>query len=155
MDLLRVVNAALKRELRARAHSLKPFLVVADRGLQDSVIAEADRALEHHELIKVRLRHDREARAVLAIELCERTGAALIQSVGQVVTIYKPRPAPSPSDTERSTTREKSTRGSKSKTTRSSSTAWRTATSHKRASQGNRGTRQRSASSGSDCSRQK
>jgi RNA-binding protein len=95
---MRTVNSALKRSLRARAHSLKPIVTVADRGLHEAVLEETRIALEHHELIKVRIRQDRQQRVELAASLCERTGAALIQSIGQIVVIYKPRPPTSERD---------------------------------------------------------
>ena len=89
---MRIVNSALKRTLRARAHALKPVVIVADRGLDDTVVEETRRALEHHELIKVRIRRERGERQMLAASLCETIGAALIQSIGQVVCLYRPRP---------------------------------------------------------------
>lgn len=89
---MRIVNSALKRTLRARAHALKPVVIVADRGLDDTVVEETRRALEHHELIKVRIRRDRDERQVLAQTLCEATGASLIQSIGQIVCLYRPQP---------------------------------------------------------------
>ena len=92
---MRTVNPALKRSLRARAHSLKPVVTVADRGLHETLLEETRKALDHHELIKVRIRQERAQRAETAVALCEQTGAALIQSIGQIVAIYKPRPAES------------------------------------------------------------
>ena len=89
---MRVVNSALKRTLRARAHALKPVVIVADRGLDDTVVEEVRGALLHHELIKVRIRRERGERQALAKTLCETTGAALIQSIGQIVCLYRPRP---------------------------------------------------------------
>ena len=88
---MRIVNSALKRTLRARAHALKPVVIVADRGLDDTVVEETRRALEHHELIKVRIRRDRDERQALAQTLCESTGASLIQSIGQIVCLYRPQ----------------------------------------------------------------
>jgi RNA-binding protein len=141
---LRIVNAALKRELRGRAHSLKPVLVIADRGLEESVLAEAERALEHHELIKVKIRHDRDARALLTVDFCERVGAALIQSVGQIITVYKPRPetsAAAPAGAH-----SKSGDASRNSSARSSAgaKAWDTATHRKRSEHPGRGSRRRS-----------
>ena len=59
---MRIVNAALKRALRAKAHALKPVVIVADRGLDEAVVEETRRALERHELIKVRIRRERDGR---------------------------------------------------------------------------------------------
>lgn len=122
---MRIVSPELKRTLRARAHSLKPVVIIADRGLEDSVIAEVNVALERHELIKVRIRHDRETRSELAVALCERCGAALIHRIGQIVVIYRPRP-PASQATGREDERSR---------------PWRNASERKRVGNQQRGTR--------------
>ncbi|HLF98404.1 MAG TPA: ribosome assembly RNA-binding protein YhbY [Methylococcaceae bacterium] len=82
----------LKKALRARAHALKPVVLTGQAGLSEAVLAEIDLALEHHELIKVRLRAEREERTVMAEEICARLGAELVQSLGQIVTLYRKSP---------------------------------------------------------------
>ena len=61
-------------------------------GLTDKVVAEIDRALTAHELIKVKiLDGDRDAREVMGDAICERTGAAAVQRVGKVMVIWRPK----------------------------------------------------------------
>ena len=48
------LNSARRSELRAEAHSLTPIVIIGDKGLTDLVVAEIDRSLKAHELIKVR-----------------------------------------------------------------------------------------------------
>lgn len=79
----------LKQALRARAHALKPVVMTGQAGLSEAVLAEIDLALEHHELIKVRLRAEREERAAMAEEICARLRAEQVQSLGQIVTLYR------------------------------------------------------------------
>ena len=43
-----------RSELRGEAHKLSPIVIIGDKGLTDEVIAEIDRSLKAHELIKVR-----------------------------------------------------------------------------------------------------
>lgn len=82
-----------RKELRARAHALKPVILVGDAGLSDAVLAEADRALHHHELIKVRLPGlERELREQMAVRLCERLGAEQIQAIGHIRVIFRANP---------------------------------------------------------------
>lgn len=82
-----------RADLKARAHALEPVVQVGQAGLSDSLVAEVDRALLAHELIKVKLGGaDREVRASLTQELCARTGAAEVQQVGRVVILWRPRP---------------------------------------------------------------
>jgi RNA-binding protein len=83
--------------LKSRAHSLEPFVQVGQAGLSDGVIAETDRALTAHGLIKVRLNGvDRAARAELVSGLCARTSAAAVQQVGRVLILWRPRPDDAP-----------------------------------------------------------
>ena len=82
---------AQTRFLRGQAHDLKAMLQIGGKGLTDAVIAELDGALEHHELIKIKIAaEDREARDAMIGELAERSGAALVQRIGHVVILYRP-----------------------------------------------------------------
>ena len=45
----------MKRAFRGVAHHLDPVVSVSDRGLSDGIIAETERALTDHELIKVKV----------------------------------------------------------------------------------------------------
>lgn len=78
-----------KKYLRALGHRLEPVVMVGQQGLTDGVVAETGRALTDHELIKVRLRlGDRAARDEALDELISRTGAILVQRVGNIALIY-------------------------------------------------------------------
>lgn len=73
------------KQLRAIGHKLKPVVTVAGNGLSDNVVAELERALADHELIKIKLAvGERDAKDAITTEICERTGAQLIQSIGNV-----------------------------------------------------------------------
>ena len=85
-----------RAQLKARAHALEPVVQVGHAGLSESVAAELERALTAHELIKVRIGADREARAELAAAICARTGAAQVQSVGKVLVLFRPSPDDEP-----------------------------------------------------------
>jgi RNA-binding protein len=87
------LNARERAALKARAHPLEPVVHVGQAGLTDAVATSVDRALTAHELIKVKIADpDRDARAALAEGLCARTGAALVQRVGKVIVLWRPRP---------------------------------------------------------------
>jgi putative YhbY family RNA-binding protein len=91
---------AEQRALRARAHHLRPAVIVGDAGLTAPVLKEIDLALEHHELVKLRvLGGDRGDRKRLIGELCAALAALPVQQIGRMLVIYRPRPAaatPSP-----------------------------------------------------------
>src|SRR3954469_23779178 len=83
--------------LKARAHSLEPVVTIGQAGASAAVIAEVDRALAAHGLIKVRLSGaDRDDRDALSATLCDRTGAEAVQQVGRVLVLCRPRPDDEP-----------------------------------------------------------
>lgn len=85
--------AAEKKKLRSRAHSLRPVVITGQSGISDGVLAEIDNALDHHELIKVRVRcDDREERKRMIDEIRTRSGAELIQRIGQIAVLYRKNP---------------------------------------------------------------
>jgi RNA-binding protein len=82
-----------KKLLRARAHALKPVVITGQAGVSEAVLNEIGIALEHHELIKVRVNaEDREQRREMSEFICAETGAELVQSIGHIVTLYRKSP---------------------------------------------------------------
>ena len=86
------LKAAQKKHLRGLAHFLKPYVTVADKGLSKTVVAEIERALNDHELIKVKLRGEREQRKTWALSIAEQCKAELVHSIGQVACFYRKHP---------------------------------------------------------------
>lgn len=86
------MNSADKKKLRAQAHGLKPVIMIGQAGLTAAVLAEIELALDSHELIKVRIRAEREDRKQISEKICTDTGAALIQTIGQIAVIYRLNP---------------------------------------------------------------
>lgn len=86
------LTTSQKKYLRGLTHNLQPVVMVADKGLSDNVLAEIELALEHHELIKVKLRGDREQRAEWIGRLVESTRSELVHSIGQVACFYRRHP---------------------------------------------------------------
>jgi RNA-binding protein len=85
------------KQLRAVGHKLKPVVTVAGNGLTDNVLAELDRALTDHELIKIKLAvGSREARSEMAKQVCEKSGAELVQSIGGIIVLLRRSEKPDP-----------------------------------------------------------
>ncbi|HCW90634.1 MAG TPA: ribosome assembly RNA-binding protein YhbY [Marinobacter sp.] len=79
-----------RRQYRAIAHNLKPVIIVGDKGLTEGLQEELERALNDHELIKVKIAsQDREARQEVIQALCETSGAALVQNIGKIAVILR------------------------------------------------------------------
>ena len=91
------LNAAKKKHFRTIGHNLKPVVMVADKGLTDGVVEETLRALNDHELIKVKFAiGDREAKQQLMKELVEAVDAEMVQTIGRIALIYKAADKPNP-----------------------------------------------------------
>lgn len=86
------MKAADKKTLKAQAHSLNPVVMIGQSGLTAAVLAEVEIALNSHELIKIRVRAEREDRKQITEKICADTKAELIQSIGQIAIIYRKNP---------------------------------------------------------------
>ena len=109
-----------RSELRSEAHQLSPVVIIGDKGLTDEVLAEIERSLRAHELIKVRAAtDDRDARNAWLESICERLEAHPVQQIGKVFVVYRANPeepkpkkveAPPPRRSERPRSRTPSPR---------------------------------------------
>lgn len=91
------ITARERAHLKARAHALEPVVHAGSAGVTDRLIAEVERALTAHELIKVKVgTHDRADRIAIGDEICIRTGAAAVHRVGKILILWRPRPDSSP-----------------------------------------------------------
>jgi len=80
----------LKRELRARGHTLKPVVTIGNAGLTGAVIREINLSLEHHELMKIRVTiAAREEKKRVIEQVCDACRAELVQAIGHIALIYR------------------------------------------------------------------
>lgn len=80
------------RHLRGLTHHLKPVVTVADKGLSENVMAEIETALDHHELVKIKLRSDRDTRSEWSDVISKRCNAQMVHSIGQVACFFRRNP---------------------------------------------------------------
>lgn len=79
-----------RKRLRQIGHTLNPVVMVGDKGLSESVIEELNRALNDHELIKVKVvAEDRGARAALIADIVAASESEIVQTIGKIALIYK------------------------------------------------------------------
>ena len=78
--------------LKARAHQLKPTVMIGNAGLTDSVLQEIEKTLKLHELIKIRVAAERPDRETILNEICSKLEAEPVQHIGKILVIYKPNP---------------------------------------------------------------
>lgn len=75
--------------LRSIGHQLKPLVIISQR-LNENIHNEIDRALNDHELIKVRVNvPERDDRAELVRELASQHKAELVQVIGKIALYYR------------------------------------------------------------------
>lgn len=77
-----------RHALKARAHKLKPVVIIGSKGLHNSVINEIQSALDHHELIKIKIPGGRDAMNPVLQAITEASGAEFIQRIGNIATFY-------------------------------------------------------------------
>lgn len=80
-----------KKHLRRLGHPLRPIVTLGQAGLTAAVVQETDRALDDHELVKVRAKaSDRTSRDEMLEQLATKTRSELVQRIGNVGLIYRP-----------------------------------------------------------------
>ena len=85
-----------KKYLRGLAHSLKPVVMVGQKGATDTLFKSIDTALTDHELIKIRfIEHkERKSKDSILTEITIRTGGELAGAIGHTAIFYRPHPDP-------------------------------------------------------------
>ena len=85
-----MISPAKKRELKSQSQLIKPVVLLGANGLTDSVHKEIERALNAHELVKIKLSSkDKSEKDDLAQAICDQHDAELIAQIGHVITVYR------------------------------------------------------------------
>ncbi len=86
-----------KKHLRGIGHKLNPVVTISNKGLTNTVLAELNRALNDHELIKVKLNTgDRDAKKIIILQVCQKLDAELVQTIGHVILLFRRVDKPNP-----------------------------------------------------------
>ena len=84
------INQQQKKQFQSIGHHLSPVVIIAKNGLSEGVISELDRALNDHELIKIKLEvTDPAERKLLSAEISKLTQCEVVQNVGKIALLYK------------------------------------------------------------------
>ncbi len=87
------LTSAQRQALKARAHDLRPVVLLGAAGLTEKVMREIDRALAAHALIKIKVPNDdRSERTQIAADVAEKLSAANVQSIGKMIVLFRPQP---------------------------------------------------------------
>ncbi len=81
-----------KQAFMAKAHKLKPVVMIGIKGLTENTNMEIDRALHDHELIKIRIQNsDRELKQQMFKDICGAAKAEAVHFIGGIGVIYRKR----------------------------------------------------------------
>ena len=84
-----------KRHLRALGHKLKALIQIGKKDIEEALITETSAALNHHELIKVKLLEsctlDKHEASTLLASAC---GAEVAQILGKTFLLYRSAATP-------------------------------------------------------------
>ncbi|MCC5851660.1 MAG: ribosome assembly RNA-binding protein YhbY [Alkalimonas sp.] len=84
-----------KQFLKSKAHDLKPVVLLGGNGLTEGVLAEIEQALDHHELIKVKVPgEDREQKVLVMDAIVRESKAEKVQVIGKTLVLYRPANEP-------------------------------------------------------------
>lgn len=86
------VNLTTKQKqfLKGLAHHLSPVVMLGGNGLTEGVLAEIENALDHHELIKVKIAGaDREMKQLIIDAIVRETKAVEMQTIGHILVLYR------------------------------------------------------------------
>lgn len=84
------------RDLKARAQHLNPILKIGRAGLSNAFYLALDGALRDHGLVKLKFDDFKDQKKTLVPEIVTRSGAQLIQRVGNVAVLFLRKPEPGP-----------------------------------------------------------
>jgi RNA-binding protein len=84
-----------KRHLRALGHKLKALIQIGKKDIEEALVNETNAALDHHELVKVKLLEScnldkHEASSMLA----DACAAEVAQILGKTFLLYRPAATP-------------------------------------------------------------
>lgn len=79
-----------RQYLKGLAHHLNPVVMLGGNGLTEGVLAEIDNALNHHELIKVKIAGaDRETKQLIIQAILRETKATEVQTIGHILVLFR------------------------------------------------------------------
>jgi len=79
-----------RKELKARAHHLKPVIRIGKKGISENLVLETELALNAHELIKVHITgEDRDECKASCLALARQSHAQLVDHIGKTYILYR------------------------------------------------------------------
>ena len=86
---MKSLTAQQRKYLRSQAHHLEPIVLIGKHGLTDGSIEAINKALDAHELVKIKFREHKDEKQFLSIQLAESTESHIVGIVGHTVILYR------------------------------------------------------------------
>ena len=87
-----MLNSRQKKILRAKAHDLKPLILVGKSGVTDGCIQSINEAIEAHELIKVKFIEHKDEKKDLSETISNKTGSEIVGRIGHTIMLFRQNP---------------------------------------------------------------
>jgi len=82
-----------RRWLKPQVHHLRPVVIVGQNGVTEAVLKEIELALDHHELIKVKVNAgERQLRDEMVAQIQQRTDSDLVDRIGNIAALFRANP---------------------------------------------------------------
>jgi RNA-binding protein len=92
---MKELSGSDKRRLKKLAHAMKPLIQVGKNGLSPNLFNTIDKALNDHELVKIRFLENKSRRREFSGEIAEKTSSELLQVIGNTALFYRESQVPS------------------------------------------------------------
>ena len=89
------ISGRQRRYLRGLAHNQRAIVTVGAKGLTDDLLVELNAALDHHELLKIKLpASSKTQRQEFLQSICAATDSEVVQVIGHVGGRFRPAEPP-------------------------------------------------------------
>ncbi|HOT44495.1 MAG TPA: ribosome assembly RNA-binding protein YhbY [Spirochaetota bacterium] len=86
---MKLLSGSQKRSLKSQAHHLKPVVLVGRNGITDSLIEAVGKALDDHELIKIKFLEFKDEKKDLIEDIVSRTASSLVALIGNMAILFR------------------------------------------------------------------
>ena len=87
-----MLNSRQKKILRAKAHDLKPVILVGKSGVTDGCIQSINEAIESRELIKVKFIDHKDNKKKLSETIRDKTKSEIVGNIGHTIMLFRQNP---------------------------------------------------------------
>ena len=86
------LSSSQRRKLKSLAHHLEPVVMVGQKGFTENLAKAVDKALDDHELIKIRFVDFKDEKRELTDEIVKSTESNLVGIIGNIAILYRENP---------------------------------------------------------------